>query len=348
MAYIETIRNKANNKTKFRVQIRLQGYTPESKSFSKMAAAKEWAARREIEIKEGRQAVEEKAKAYTVGDVIDRYIKDVLPLKTTKVRSRNIQKGQLEWWKSEIGVTTLNNVTRAILTEKRDQLGSRLKPGTVNRYMAALSHVFTICYKEWEYIRSNPLNKISMMKEPRLRVRYLTDDERVKMLSESKKLDPMLYLYIILALSTGARKSELLTLKWEDIDLEKNRAVLHETKNNERRAVFYYATAAAALQQKYKDRRKGFKYVFAKRRNDIPVNIYPNWYKLLEKLKLKDFRLHDLRHCFATELARLGYSLKDIAELLGHKTLTMVQRYAHMVDSHASKVVKEMNESLIV
>lgn len=344
MAYIECI--KTNEGTTYRVQIRIKGYNPESRSFKYRRAAKDWAYRREIEIKEGQQSIEEKAKKYKVKEIIQRYISTTLQTKTAKKRSRQIQEKQLLWWKDEIGETSLINCTRSLITEKRDMLAQDLKPGTVNRYLAALSHVFTIAYKEWEVVRENPVKKVSMMREPRLRVRFLTDAQRKEMLIEARKINFLLYLYIILALSTGARKNEILTLKWVDVNFEKHKAILHETKNNRRRSIFFYSAAYDAMKERYKDRRKGFKNVFAKRRCDEPIDIYPMWYKLIKRLGLKDFRLHDLRHTFATESARNGASIKDLAEMLGHNSLSMVQRYAHEVESHTSELVRKMNEKI--
>lgn len=347
MAHFEKRKNRQNEIVSYCAQIRLAGFQPESKNFKKLSEAKRWATIRENLILEGRQTVEEKSARYTAREIIDRYIQTVLPVKTAKQRSKDMQLQQLRTWKSEIGNFTLNNITPAFISEIRDEFAKTRKPSTVNRYLACLSHVFTKAFKEWELIHENPFKKVQMMKEPRGRVKFLTDNERIKILAAAAK-DEILYLFIIMALSTGARKSEILNLKWEDIDLRINRAVLQDTKNNDRRSVFFFAAAEAALKERFKNRRKGFQFVFATRRHDVPVDIYPAWYKMKKALKLKDFRIHDLRHCYATELAKNGASLNDLAELLGHKTLNMVKRYAHLLDSPASTMVKKMNENMVI
>jgi integrase len=348
VAYIEKRLNAAGKVTGFRVQIRLKGFKPESMTRKKYADAAAWASARENEIRLGRQAVEDREKSVSLSEVIDKYLKNVLPGKSSKERSKGIQAQQLRFWKAEIGAYTMSNLRPLVIAEVRDGLSVDLMPGTVNRYLAALSVVLSYAFKELEVIRENPMKKVSMMREARLRVRFLTDEERIKLLKEAKKQDELLYLYIIMALSTGGRYNEIRRLKWQDVDMEKNRAILHETKNDERRSIFFYGEAYKAMQERLEKRRKAHRSVFASKRVDEPVNLYPSWYRVIDGVDIADFRIHDLRHCFATELARTGHSLKDIAELLGHKNLNMVQRYAHLVDSHASQVVRTMNESLVV
>ena len=346
MAYFETIYNKNEDAIGYRAQIRIAGFKPESKSGKKLSDLKKWANKREAEIREGKQSAEDRSRKTTLTELIEKYTKNILPYKTTKERSKQMQKIYLSFWKKRLGAYTLNHITPAVITHVRDELSKTRKPSTTNRYMAILSHVFTKAYKEWGLIPDNPFKKITILKEPRGRVRFLTEKERDELLAAAKKIDELLYLFIILALSTGARKSELLNLKWADVDFKANKAILQETKNNERRAIFFYGAAFDALQTRYICKRKGFKYVFAGRRFDEPINIYTPWYKVIKTLNIKDFHIHDLRHCYATELAKNGASLNDLAELLGHKNFNQVKRYAHQVETHAKSMVKKMNENL--
>ncbi|MCK5662109.1 MAG: site-specific integrase, partial [Thiotrichaceae bacterium] len=84
----------------------------------------------------------------------------------------------------------------------------------------------------------------------------------------------------------------------------------------------------------------------SKAKHDKPMDLRAPWMTALEKAKIEDFRLHDLRHCTASYLAMNGASLAEIAEVLGHKTLQMVKRYAHLSDGHVSSVVESMNSKI--
>jgi integrase len=150
----------------------------------------------------------------------------------------------------------------------------------------------------------------------------------------------------VLALSTGARRGELLGLTWKDVDFERKVIVLHATKNDERRATPMVAHALAEMRKLSKVRRIDTQMVFPGRRGDRPTEIDQAWRIALKRAQINDFRFHDLRHSAASYLAMSGASLAEIAEVLGHKTLQMVKRYAHLSDSHVSSVVERMNRKV--
>lgn len=217
----------------------------------------------------------------------------------------------------------------------------------MNRYLAILSHVFTVAVKEWGWIEENPVLKVSKMKEPRGRVRFLSEDERKNLLEECKKSEsPCLYKVVVLALSTGARRMEILGLKWQDVDIARDVITLHETKNGERRVLPLAGHALALIKQHSKVRQLNCDLVFPGKLLQNPVDIRTPWETALKKAKICDFRFHDLRHSAASYLAMNGASLAEIAEILGHKTLQMVKRYSHLSEAHTSKVVARMNEKI--
>ena len=116
---------------------------------------------------------------------------------------------QLEWWKDEIGEHTLADVTPAVVTEARDRLstgvtarGRPRSPATVNRYMAALSHAFTVGINEWGWLEDSPMRKVTKSTEPRGRVRFLSDEERERLLEACESSsNPYLYPVFVLAIS---------------------------------------------------------------------------------------------------------------------------------------------------
>src|SRR5690348_1267106 len=104
----------------YRVRVRIKGFPPQSAAFERLTDARRWAQQTEAAIREGRHFKTNEANKHSVAELVDRYIRDVIPRK--KPSSRGTQKAQLEWWKKQIGAYSLNNVTPAILAECRDRL----------------------------------------------------------------------------------------------------------------------------------------------------------------------------------------------------------------------------------
>lgn len=244
----------------YRVKIRLKGYPVQTASFDRLTDAKKCEASTESAIREGRHFKTAEAKKHTFAEMVDRYIKDVLP---TKPKQAQKQTQQLEWWKSEIGRFLLSDITPALIVECRDRLnsgitrrGTQRSPATVVRYMAALSHAFTIAVNEWQWLEDSPIKKVKKPTESRGRVRFLNDAERTRVLNACQESsNEWLYMCVILALSTGMRQGELMGLKWPDVNLKDGFIILHETKNGERRRVPLVGHGLALLVEHSKIRR---------------------------------------------------------------------------------------------
>lgn len=349
MATIET--RTSTTGTTYRVKVRLKGYPTQTATFKRLTDARKWAQQTESAIQEGRHFKTSEAKKHTLASAIDRYIRDVLPTKPKSIHAQTIH---LNWWKNEIGAYVLADITPAVISAFRDKLGSQetsrktlRSPATVNRYLAALSHLFTTAYKEWGWINDNPFRKISKKKESRGRVRFLSDEEREILLKECKKSKSnCLYLIVVLALSTGSRKGEILNLKWNDVDLNRRVITLHETKNGEIRVLPLVSHAFELMKQHAQIRHLNCNFVFPSKDFTKPVDIRTPFENAVERAGISDFRFHDLRHCCASYLAMNGASLAEIAEVLGHKTLQMVKRYSHLSEAHTAKVVESMNNKI--
>lgn len=355
MASIEK-RTTENGAASYRVKVRLKGYPVQSATFERLTDAKKWAASTESAIKEGRHFKTSEAKRHTLAELIDRYIKDVMP---TKPKSASDQTQQLTWWRDQLGSYTLADLTPSLIAEYRDKLaggvtvrGTQRSSATVNRYLAALSHAFTIAVTEWEWLDDSPMRKVRKPTESRGRVRFLSDDERARLLKACKESsNPYLYTVVVIALSTGMRKEEIMGLSWDDVDLNKGRAILHETKNGERRAVAMTGHALELLKELGKVRRIDSKLIFPAKevtpqKPQKPMDLRTPWEAAVKKAELIDFKFHDLRHSAASYLAMNGASLAEIAEVLGHKTLQMVKRYAHLSEGHTASVVERMNTKI--
>ena len=353
-------RVNANGETSYQVQVRLKGYPKETASFKRKTDAQRWAQSTESAIREGRYFKSSISKQKTFADMIDRYHTDVL---AHKKNPRN-QKQYLKWWRSELGEYVLADIssstiveTRSKLVGKKNRFGKVISKTTANRYMQALGHVFNIAMNEWEWIKDNPVSRIKKFKENRGRVRFLSDEERVSLLKACRKSkNPYLHDIVILAISTGARKSELLELEWKNVQFDREAIILEETKNGERRYLPLKSLALEIMKDIYEARNPDCPYVFPSEmvKKDLktgkliyqPIDIRTAWENAVETAQIKDFRFHDLRHTAASFLAMNGATLAEIAEILGHKTLQMVKRYAHLSEAHTSKVVESMNKKI--
>ena len=248
----------------------------------------------------------------------------------------------------------MSDVTPSLLIEYRSKLidnpnqrGLERTPATINRYYAALSHAFTIAVKEWEWMQENPILKITKLKEPSGRTRYLSDDERRKLLKACQESQSRyLYILVILALSTGARKMEIAGLKWQDVNLQRNLIFLHDTKNKEKRSLPLVDFSKELMQKHFENRNKNSELVFPAKNLKKPIDVRTPFETALKRAEIKDFTWHDLRHSAASYLAMNGASSSEIAAVLGHKTLSMVKRYSHLSDSHTASVIEKMNNKI--
>ena len=336
-------RTSKNGSTKFRARIRLRGNPKESATFERIGDAKRWMAQTEAAIHEHRHFKNSGTNRRTFAELVERYQRDILPYKSPNLRFIKNQSKQLDWWKSHLGEFFLADVTASRIVEVRSKV--KASSSTINRYMAVLSHAFTIAVREWEWLQLSPTRNIKRLREPRGRVRYLSEAERSTLFSLAEQLgNYVLRLVIIMALSTGARKGELMNLRWRNVDWIRSRLTFEQTKNGERRSVFLGEYAMNALKEHYKGQ-DNEDWVFRSSRG-TPLRIDREFKKLVELAGIENFRFHDLRHSAASYLAMNNATLIDIAEVLGHKTLAMVKRYAHLSDSHTAQVIARMNSTI--
>lgn len=352
-------RTTSAGEVSYRVQIRIKGHPTETATFTRMTDAKLWAQQTEADIRRGKHFKTSEAKKRTLAEAIDRYSKEVLSHRKNPIN----QKTYLSWWKKQLGAYMLADITPALIVETRNTLlgstnkyGRKVGVSTANRYTQSLGHVFTIARKDWGWVSDSPVTNISKFKEPRGRVRFLSENERPALLSACQDSDnPFLHTIVVLALSTGARKMEIVGLEWSEIDFDRSVIILDETKNGERRVLPLKGYARELLFKRYQDRLLGCEYVFPStkvKRDESgkfiyqPIDIRTAWENALVNAGIKDFRFHDLRHSAASYLAMNGASMPELSEILGHKTLQMVKRYAHLSESHTSTVVGNMNERI--
>jgi integrase len=347
MASIQERRN-GDGSTSYRAVIRLKGHPTAFGVFKRKTDAVRWAKKAENEILEGRYFQTTEAKKHTMEEAVDRYIRDILP---RKPRSAKQQEAQLNWWKKGIGKYTMADVTPPLIVEHRDALMKETKATTTanaNRYMAILSHLFTIAMKEWGWVDDTPFRKVQRLQEPRGRVRFLDDTERKNLLNACKdNPNPNLFDVVLLAISTGCRKNEILGLRWRDVDLERGQITLLDTKNKTPRAAPLTGPALERMKERSRIRRIDTDCCFPYTTLAKPADIDRDFARARKAAGIENLHFHDLRHTAASYLAMSGATLAEIAAVLGHKTLAMVQRYAHLTDAHTSRIVATMTEKYL-
>jgi len=343
-----------NGKVSYRALVRLKGHKPKTATFLKRADAITWGQEIETRIKQSKYFPDRlvESEKYTLSDLLDRYKSEVLPDKRSKG-----QLGQLEWWKVQLGEYKLKNLAPPLVAEHRDKLikeksnktGKNRAAATVNRYLGLLSHACTIAIKEWQWMAVNPVVQISKPREAQGRTRFLSDEEREKLLvvcRSSKSIH--LFTIVTLALSTGMRRGEILGIKWENVDLQNRRITLLRTKNGELRVVPLVGKAYELIKNLYlKLEPEGRDLVFPSPNNPKQsISMRTSWNTAVRKAEIENFRFHDLRHSTASYLAMNGASLLEIADILGHKTLQMVKRYSHLSEDHKADVLERMNKKM--
>ena len=342
--------------TRWNVQIRKRGAKPINATFRRKTDAEIWAKEQEIALENGLIQGQTEGKKKTLTELKDRYCKEFLPGHTISERTKCDLIQRLSWWKEQLGHCILKTVTPQkingavdVLKGMETRTGEAYSSQTVVHYLNALAHVFQVGQKKWNWVRTNPATQAEKPKLPRGRVRYLEKNEMEVLLEACKRSkNPYLHLIVILALSTGARKGEINTLKWSQVDLNQEKIILEHTKNKERRMLPLKGKALEFMRRHSKIRRIDSDMVFPGPNNPKePIDFRTAWRNAVRASELADFKFHDLRHCAASYLAMNGATLMEIAAVLGHKDHRMVQRYAHLTEDHTSKVVEDMNEKIL-
>ena len=211
---------------------------------------------------------------------------------------------------------------------------------SINREMATLRHIFSKAV-EWDMIDRNPFEKGKslLLKVNNQRIRYLTEDEIAKLLDQCR-LQKHLHRIVTCAINTGMRRGEILTLRWEQI--RNGFIYLEKTKTKNRREIPINHDLARVFKEIRKEQELSSKYVFTY--NSRTIQRVERAFKgAVRRAGIKDFKFHDLRHTFASHVIMRGGSLKDVQELLGHKTMSMTLRYSHLSQEHKKKAVNLLN-----
>jgi integrase len=294
--------------------------------------------------------VKPKGAGITLTQAADRYL-------ASKARKRTIEadRRQLDLLKAEFGAgTPLAEITASRISEyKARRLAAvrkigegesaverRLTAAAVNRPLALLRHLLRLAHEEWGELGAVP--KIRTEKEPQGRLRWLTQEEAVKLLAACKKSrNGALADLVEFSLFTGVRRGEALGLTWDRVDRARGVIRLELTKSGRRREVPLSSNADAVLARRWTPEAKG--YVFGSRNWN---SFRSAWESALAAAGVDDLRFHDLRHTFASWLIQRGRTLREVQEALGHQTITMTMRYSHLAPDHLRAAVAVLDDVL--
>jgi len=332
MATIQKVKRRSDYA--YRVLIRQAGMKSVTKTFNTKRLANKFVY--SIEGDRNKLLAYTQSKSHTLLSlVIDKYLSS--EYKGTRV---NDERRKLSFWLEALGDRPIIDITTIDVNEAINTLPSHFKNATINRYVAAISVVFSYAYKEYG-LHVNPVRKIPSLPENNERIRFLSEAERTRLFSSCRASQwDKLYLLVLLAITTGARKGELAKLGWGDIDFDRRTAYVSTTKNGQPKVL---PLTDSVIRELHLFNTKDSSLIFASKvKEEVAYCFTKPWKKALEDAEIKDFRFHDLRHSCASYLAQSGASLLEIADVLGHKQISVTKRYAHLCIEHKSSLINRV------
>ncbi len=294
---------------------------------------------------EGKHQIKAPARL-TFEEAKDRYWKTVVCLKGSREHTKTAEKYALAIIEARFGKSThIDQISAEEIALWKDALLAKGKaPATVNRYLATLRAILNRAHSDWRALRHVPAFKLLPLNN--MRTTYLNLEDEGRLLDAcSDHLRPL----VLCLLDTGARLSEALDLTWGDIVMGGNRSshiIIRHTKNGEPRSVPLTKRCSSMFQNMRPEDVPLGDPVFTYRNGKAPAvpfrHPYGAWETALKRSKVHPgTRLHDLRHTFASRLVKAGVPLFEVSKLLGHKSLSMTMRYAHLSsDSLQSAILK--------
>jgi integrase len=345
---------KKDGSTTFYAEVRRKNAKPLRESFPTLTKAKNWVRKVESAILEGRHVPDNKARKYTLADLIDQYIQLHLSKHPRRLKD---QITHLNWWRDNYGRKPLIEITPSLLAEAKEELLNGVTPrktnrtnSTVNRYFSSLSRAFTLAFQEWQWINENPFRRVSKLKENVGRNRFLSKGELHALLSSCEvSRNPHLYGMVLIAASMGLRFGEVANLQWKHVNLENGFITLETTKNGDSRAVPVPDQVGNYLRNLERPKpSEEFVFPSKVRAKRYPLSmIRKAFQKALKQAGIENFRYHDLRHTCASHLAMNGATQAELMEILGHRSPAMTRRYAHFSKEHISRVLQKTSNNLI-
>jgi len=254
--------------------------------------------------------------------------------------------------RKHFGGKVMNHISAADVQEyKSMRRTDGVRPSTINRELTLLSTAINYANREWEWELPNPVRG-RKFKEPEGRVRWIEHEEAQRLIEAAREecRSPYLADLITLALNTGCRSEELLGLQWRRVDLKLGLIFLdaEHTKTAKRRSVPLNQTAREAVLSRARFRAEwcpDSSWVFCRKNGQRLTTVKKAFATACSKAGITDFRFHDLRHTCAAWLVTAGVPLAEVRDLLGHSSIVMTERYAHLAPDNVRAAVAELDKS---
>jgi integrase len=293
-------------------------------------------------LERGCEMITMKFQQVTFDDLCDEYLKYSKTNKAKRSHERDIL--SVKHLLDVFSNTPADEITAHDVEIYKNRRRNIVKPATVNRELSCIKHMYTKAV-QWGFVKNNPLRCVMKFKEPPGRVRYLVRDEIKTLIACcADHLKPI----VAMALTTGMRKSEILNLRWSDVDMDNRLITIRKTKNNRMKILPINRILHNTLNKL--GPRKDSSYIFTNKDGKPFKQVHRGFKAALRRAGIKDFRFHDLRHTFASHLVMRGVDIRTVQELLGHKNIMMTMRYSHLSNDHlhaavatlTAKTIKEM------
>jgi len=329
MATIQKLINKQG--VSYRVQIRRKGFPNIFKTFTYKKDARLFV----LKIEESVATHRAFTSKMTFNTLVEMYLSnEYLGTKPQMQRSR------LKHWLNHMGDMPINDIDKKDITSGLESLSKELSNATINKYKKLVSVVFNYGIRELG-LSDNPTLYIRSLPEKKGRTRYLSDKERERLFKACRdsKWDK-LYLLVLMAITTGARRGELLSLRWNSLNIDKQTAYVLTSKNGESKVL---PLTESVIKELERFSLNDGSLIFASEITpDRPYIFFKQWNRARNEAELIDFRFHDLRHTTASYLAQNGATLLEIADVLGHKQIEVTKRYAHLCIEHKSSLINRV------
>src|SRR5438874_1716933 len=254
------------------------------------------------------------------------------------LKSIRTERNRVLAWAREFGTRPLGQITRAEMETWRRKKMTTCRPATINRDLSRLRRMFSLAV-EWGLLEESPMKSMKFLRENNARTRYLSLEECQRLIANC--IAPHIRALVGVALHSGMRLGEILNLRWYDLDFASGFILVRDSKNGESRHVPMDATLFA-LFRAY-PHRPSTDLVFSSSSGGHIVDVRTGFQNACKRAGLIDLHFHDLRHTFASQFVMAGGNLFILKSVLGHKNITMTQRYAHLAPTYLIKSIDRMN-----
>ncbi len=284
----------------------------------------------------------------TFEELRDKYMEEfAIPNKasSTVIKDRNTFKPLSTFFE---GLTLAKVTPQTIAEYKRHRRSQGIKVSTLAKELELFRATLNVAMREWEWIDTSPFSKIKIEQPKNHIYRWLTADEEKVLISECNDWVKEI---VTFALNTGMRQDEILSLKWQDVDLAQKTLIVVKSKNGEQRSLPLNQASLGVLISKGKIRHiSGLVFPSEAGTKVNASNLRRGFESARKKSGIDHVRFHDLRHTFATRLVHRGIDLYVVKELLGHKSIKMTMRYAHHYPEslrHGVDVLDESGDTMV-